>query len=399
MSATVPPLPAALILSGGGARAAYQVGTLRAIAHMVGRRKATPFPVICGTSAGAINAAMLAAHADDFRRGVARLLRLWRKLRISDVYYSDMPSLSRLGLRWLASVVTGRNVRTEALSMLDNAPLRKLLEREVDFGVIGKRTRDGHLTALTINATSYRSGQSVTFVQGNGQAHTWERVRRHAELTAIGVDHLMASVAIPFIFPAARIGDDYFMDGSVRQIAPLAPALHLGAGRLFVLAVGHFFGGPQKARLDNGAPPYPSFATTASHALSSVFLDNLAADLERLVAVNRMIDRMAAADAISAGADVGHVDALLMAPTIDLGARALDYVALLPPGVRALLRGLGAMQEGGSTMMSYLMFDRDYCRLLIRQGFADAMARRTEIEGFLSGERIAGVMLPHYSWD
>jgi NTE family protein len=399
VSATAPPLPAALILSGGGARAAYQVGTLRAIAHMVGRQKATPFPVICGTSAGAINAAMLAAHADDFRRGVARLLRLWRKLRISDVYYSDMPSLSRLGLRWLASVVTGRNARTDALSMLDNAPLRTLLGREVDFGVIEKRTRDGHLTALTVNATSYRSGQSVTFVQGNGQAHAWERVRRHAELTAIGVDHLMASVAIPFIFPAARIGDDYFMDGSVRQIAPLAPALHLGAGRLFVVAVGHFFGGPQKARLSNGAPSYPSFATTASHALSSVFLDNLAADLERLVAVNRMIDRMAAADAISAGADVGHVDAMLMAPTIDLGARALDYAALLPPGVRTLLRGLGAMQESGSTMMSYLMFDRDYCRLLIRQGYADAMARRAEIEGFLSGEHIAGVMLPRYNWD
>jgi NTE family protein len=399
MSAATPPLPAALILSGGGARAAYQVGTLRAIAHMVGRHKATPFPVICGTSAGAINAAMLAAHADDFRRGVARLLRLWRKLRISDVYYSDMPSLSRLGLRWLASVVTGRNARTDALSMLDNAPLRKLLEREVDFGVIAKRTHEGHLTALTVNATSYRSGQSVTFVQGNGQAHAWERVRRHAELTAIGVDHLMASVAIPFIFPAARIGDDYFMDGSVRQIAPLAPALHLGAGRLFVLAVGHFFGGKQKARLANGAPPYPSFATTASHALSSVFLDNLAADLERLVAVNRMIDRMAAADAISAGADVGHVDAMLMAPTIDLGARALDYAALLPPGVRTLLRGLGAMQESGSTMMSYLMFDRAYCRLLIRQGYADAMARRAEIEAFLSGERIAGVTLPHYNWD
>jgi NTE family protein len=394
-----PPPPAALILSGGGARAAYQVGSLRAVAHLVGRRRATPFPIICGTSAGAINAVMLAAHADDFRRGVARLLRLWRRLRIPDIYLSDMPSLSRLGFRWLASVVTGRGVKTEALSMLDNAPLRTLLDREVDYDLIARRTKDGHLTALTINATSYRSGQSVTFVQGDGRARAWERVRRHAELTTIRTDHLMASVAIPFIFPAAPIGDDYFMDGSVRQIAPLAPALHLGAGRLFVLAVGHFFGGPPKANLANGLPSYPSFATTASHALSSIFLDNLAADMERLVAVNRLIDKMAAAEARAAGADVGHVDAMLMAPTVDLGARALDYAALLPTGVRAMLRGLGAMQESGATMMSYLLFDRAYCRLLIRQGFADAMARRHEIEAFLAGERLAGVTLPRYNWD
>ncbi len=386
------PTPSALILSGGGARAAYQVGSLRAIAHIVGRGKRSPFPVICGTSAGAINAAMLAVHADDFRRGVARLLRLWRKLSISDVYLSDMPSLSRLGLRWLASVATGRKPSSNALSMLDNSPLRKLIEREVDFDGIARRTREGDLSALTINATSYRTGQSVTFIQGRGTEQAWVRVRRHAELTTIGVDHLMASIAIPFIFPAARIGDDYYMDGSVRQIAPLAPALHLGARRLFVLAVGQFFGGTAKPT--QHLPAYPSFAQTASHALSSVFLDNLAADLERLAAVNRLIDQMSRETALAAGADVGHVDALLMAPSIDIGARALDYAPLLPAGVRTLLRGLGAMQESGSTLMSYLLFDRHFCRLLIRQGFADAMARRDDIDAFLQGGRVGNIVLP-----
>jgi len=386
------PTPSALILSGGGARAAYQVGSLRAIAHIVGRHKRSPFPVICGTSAGAINAAMLAVHADDFRRGVARLLRLWRKLRIADVYLSDMPSLSRLGLRWLAAVATGRKAPANAMSMLDNSPLRKLIEREIDFSRIAQRTRDGDLTALTINATSYRNGQSVTFIQGAGHEQRWVRVRRHAELTAIGVDHLMASIAIPFIFPAARIGDDYFMDGSVRQIAPLAPALHLGARRLFVLAVGQFFGGMTQPTAQ--LPAYPSFAQTASHALSSVFLDNLAADLERLVAVNRLIDCMSRDTALKAGADVGHVDALLMTPSIDIGARALDYAPLLPAGVRTLLRGLGAMQESGSTLMSYLLFDRHFCRLLIRQGFADAMARRDDIDAFLAGGHVGNIVLP-----
>lgn len=388
------PTPSALILSGGGARAAYQVGSLRAIAHILGRHKRSPFPIICGTSAGAINAAMLAVHADDFRRGVARLLRLWRKLRIADVYLSDMPSLSRLGLRWLASVATGRKAPANAMSMLDNSPLRALLAREVDFAQIGRHAKTGDLTALTINATSYRSGQSVTFVEGNGGARTWTRVRRHAEITTIGVDHLMASIAIPFIFPATRIGGDYFMDGSVRQIAPLAPALHLGARRLFVLAVGHFFGGSSRAPKDS--PAYPSFAQTASHALSSIFLDNLAADIERLVAVNRLIDLMSREEALSAGADVGHVDALLMAPSIDIGARALDYATLLPAGVRTLLRGLGALQESGSTLMSYLLFDRHFCRLLIRQGYADAMSRKHEIDAFLSGDHVSNVVLPSH---
>ncbi|MEP7062228.1 MAG: patatin-like phospholipase family protein [Betaproteobacteria bacterium] len=386
--------PAALILSGGGARAAYQVGSLRAVAHIAGRRRHTPFPIICGTSAGAINAAMLAAHADDFRRGVARLLRLWRKLRIADVYMSDMPSLSRLGLRWLASIATGRKPPANAMSMLDNSPLRALLQREVDFAKIRDRAREGSLIALTINATSYRSGQSVTFIEGNGGARTWVRVRRRAELASIGVDHLMASIAIPFIFPAARIGDDYFMDGSVRQIAPLAPALHLGAQRLLVLAVGHFFGGSNK--VPHEMPAYPSFAQTASHALSSIFLDNLAADLERLVAVNRLINLTSREQALGAGADVGHVDALLLAPSIDIGERALDYAPLLPTGVRTLLRGLGAMQQSGSTLMSYLLFDRQFCRLLIRQGYADAMARRAEIAEFLEGRRIPNLALPSH---
>ena len=278
------------------------------------------------------------------------------------------------------------------MSMLDNSPLRKLIEREIDFSRIAQRTRNGDLTALTINATSYRNGQSVTFIQGAGHEQRWVRVRRHAELTAIGVDHLMASIAIPFIFPAARIGDDYFMDGSVRQIAPLAPALHLGARRLFVLAVGQFFGGMTQPTAQ--LPAYPSFAQTASHALSSVFLDNLAADLERLVAVNRLIDCMSRDTALKAGADVGHVDALLMTPSIDIGARALDYAPLLPAGVRTLLRGLGAMQESGSTLMSYLLFDRHFCRLLIRQGFADAMARRDDIDAFLAGGHVGNIVLP-----
>ncbi len=406
------PPSVALVLSGGGARAAYQVGVLRAVARLArGPRRPraadgaatpaaavpTPFPIICGTSAGAINAAMLAAHADDFRAGVARLLRLWRKLRIADVYLADLETLSRHGLRWLAAVVTGKAAETEAASMLDNAPLRSLVAREIDFSRIARCIAGGALEALTINATSYRTGQAVTFVQGR-DATPWARVRRHAEAASIGTDHLMASVAIPFIFPATRLGEDWYMDGSVRQIAPLAPALHLGATRLFVVAVGHFFGGPPASADAPRPADYPSFAQTASHALSSIFVDNLAADLERLEALNRLIARMPAEAARAAGADVGHVDAMLVSPSIDLGAHAIGYAGLLPAGVRAMLRSLGAMQESGATMMSYLMFDRSFCRELIRLGYADAMGRRDAIIAFLHGEPVAQLELPRFNW-
>jgi NTE family protein len=235
----------------------------------------------------------------------------------------------------------------------------------------------------------------VTFFAAHASARPWRRARRHGERAVIGVDHLMASTAIPFIFPAARIDDDYYMDGSVRQLAPLAPALHLGARRILVIAVGQFLGSlPDSA----AAAQYPSFAQTASHALSSIFLDNLAADLERLISVNRLLDHLPP-DAIPAtGLDAGHVDALVLTPSVDIGALALDYVDRLPTGVRALLRGLGATRASGSTLMSYLLFDASFCRALIALGYADAMARRAEIAAFLDGEHIRYIPLLPRDW-
>ncbi|MGH8714465.1 MAG: patatin-like phospholipase family protein, partial [Casimicrobiaceae bacterium] len=224
-----------IILSGGGARAAYQVGALRAVARIL--KPATgPFGIICGTSAGAINAAALAVHADDFRNGVARLVRLWRNIDVGDVYKADLATVSAHGMRWLASVLTGRPGPANAASMFDNRPLRTLLRRELNPARIAAHIADGHLHALAVNATSYTTGQAVTFYQGAAAIPAWQRMRRRGEAATIGIDHLLGSTAIPFIFPAARIGKDYFADGSVRQIAPLSPALHLGARRLLVVA-------------------------------------------------------------------------------------------------------------------------------------------------------------------
>ncbi|HKW79436.1 MAG TPA: patatin-like phospholipase family protein [Casimicrobiaceae bacterium] len=372
-----------IVLSGGGARAAYQVGALRAIARILDVATPTPFAVICGTSAGAINAAALAGRAESFRNAVARLVRLWRNIDVGQVYKADLATVSAHGVRWLASVLTGKPGPPSAASMFDNRPLRRLLRRELSAERVAAHVADGRLRALAINATSYSTGHAVTFYQGAASLKPWHRMRRRGEATTIGVDHLLASTAIPFIFPATRVGREYFADGSVRQIAPLSPALHLGARRLLIIAVGQFTG---QAMTTGATIRYPSFAQVAGHALSSIFLDNLGADLERMVRVNDLVDLIPPESLVEHGIDVGHVDALVLGPSRDLAALAVAYGRHLPAGVRYLLGGLGGTAGTGANLLSYLLFDSHYCRALMALGYSDAMARREEIAAFLESD-------------
>jgi len=372
----------AVILPGGGARAAYQVGVLRAVSRILGREQRQPFRIICGTSAGAINAATLAVHADSFRRGVARLLRWWSAVQVTDVYRADLASVSLHGVRWLTSVLIGAGGPKRAAAMLDNSPLGTVLRGDLELARIARQIRDGELRALAINATSYTTGQAVTFFQGSAAILPWQRTRRRGESAVIGIDHLLASTAIPFVFPAGRIGDDYFADGSVRQIAPLSPALHLGARRIFVVAVGQFTGQTPTAR-QREAPSYPSFAQMAGHALSSIFLDNLGADLERMQRLNRVLN-LVPSEVLERHPEVAHIDALVLSPSRDLGAMAVPYAKYLPAGTRYLLHGLGSTEGTGASLLSYLLFDRRYTRALLDLGYRDAMARRDEIDAFLA---------------
>jgi NTE family protein len=372
----------AVVLTGGGARAAYQVGVLRAIADMVPRTAGNPFPIICGTSAGAVNAVGIAADAASYRRAVLRLQAVWKNFHADQVYRSDLPGVLRNSGKWLAAAVTG-GLHHEPVSLLDNAPLARLLAERVDFAALRHAIDSNLLYALAINCSGYTSGQSVTFYQGASDISPWKRARRLGVPTAIGVEHLLASSALPFIFPAVRIHREYFGDGSMRQLAPISPALHLGADRVLVVSVGRQAAVVPAAAEREKSPGFPTLAQIAGHALNSIFLDSMEVDLERLQRINRTLS-MVPPDVLARDrSGLRHVDAMLVAPSEDIDKIALRHAQSLPRTIRLLFRSVGATERGGATLLSYLLFERAFCRELIALGYKDAMARRDNLRGFL----------------
>jgi len=379
-----------LILTGGGARAAYQVGVLRAVAEVLPRDHPNPFPIISGTSAGAINAAALAANADRFRFAVSELLSVWRGFDPGHVYRADAWGMLRTGARWLAALMLGGHGPGQPASLLDNAPLRKLLTQRVDCARITANIDRGDLYALAISATGYASGRSVTFFSASPAVERWERARRIGLATRITIDHLMASSALPLVFPAVCIDSEYFGDGSMRQVAPLSAALHLGAERLLVVAVGRFTSEP---RVHNGAPPsYPTIAQIGGHALTSIFLDALEMDLERLHRINRTLSLIPPERRRQHELNLRPIETLVIAPSQEIDTIAARYAHRLPRSVRIFLSGIGATRRSGATLLSYLLFDRDYCRALIDLGYADALRRRDELTAFASGSALRPAM-------
>jgi len=369
-----------LIMTGGGARAAYQVGVLRALSELLPADVRTPFPIICGTSAGAINAAVLAVDAGDFHRGVRRLMTVWKNFHVGHVYRSDPWGAFANSVRWILTVLTGGRFTRRPVSLLDNSPLAALLARHLDFAAIQRAIDAGDLAAFSITCSGYTSGQSVTFFQGAPGLQPWQRARRIGVPMPITLDHLMASSALPFIFQPMHINREYFGDGSMRQIAPVSPALHLGADRLFVIGVGRQLQ-PKTERVQVDA--HPSLAQIAGHALNSIFLDSLEVDLERLQRINRTIDLIPPDVLERVNYPLHKVDFRVISPSEELERIAVAHAGELPLTIRALLSTVGAMRSSGANLLSYLLFERSYCRALIRLGYQDTMARRDELVAFL----------------
>jgi NTE family protein len=368
-----------LIMTGGGARAAYQVGVMRALHDMLPRGVANPFPIICGTSAGAINAAVLATDAQDFRRGVRRLMAVWKNFHVHQVYRADVWGALGNSAHWLLSAVSGGRL-SNRISLLDNTPLASLLERYVDFPAIGRNIEAGHLAAFAVTCSGYTSGQSVTFYQGHASLAGWERARRVGVAMPIELQHLMASSALPFIFPPVKINREYFGDGSMRQIAPVSPALHLGADRLLVIGVGRQ---ASQSAVRQQSEGYPPLAQIAGHALDSIFLDSLEVDLERLQRINRTLAIIPPETLAKNGYPLRAVDFRVITPSVPLSRIAAEYAHDLPRVIRGLLHTVGAMKRTGSNLVSYLLFEKSYCRALIRLGYQDTMAQRDDLLAFL----------------
>lgn len=369
----------ALILTGGGARAAYQVGFLLAVAKLSSNRRHNPFPILCGTSAGAINAAGVACLADNYGKAVSILADFWRNMHAGHIYRADAFGIGRSGARWLALLVAGWMVRNPPRSLLDNSPLHELLSRNLDFCGIERSIANGALHAVSITASGYESGESISFFQAHHSAHTWRRVQRLGIRANIGVEHLLASSAIPFIFPPTRINREFFGDGSMRQLAPISPAIHLGAEQVLIVGGSrkneHF----DRQRIET----HPSLAQIAGHALSSIFLDSLEVDIERMQRINQTLSSIPPEIRAQSDIPLRPIKTLIISPSERLDRIAAEHATALPWAVKALLTGLGAMNRRGGALTSYLLFERPYTRALIDLGYADTMAQQTEVGDFL----------------
>ena len=382
-----------LVLTGGGARAAYQVGVLKAIAQI--RRECgeigseNPFPVITGTSAGAINAAALACGADDFDGAVQRLCAVWENFHAEQVYRADSLGVIRTGARWLTMMSIGwliaRWRRARPRSLLDNTPLEALLARLVSTERLHQLMRDGHLKALAVTASSYGSGLHVTFYDAIADIVPWTRSQRLAVRDAIGVQHLLASSAIPFVFPAVALDigghTEYCGDGSMRQAAPISPAVHLGGERILVVGAGRMHEPPGERV---GSSEYPNLAQIAGHALSNIFLDALAVDVERLQRINSTLALLT--PEARAATSLKPIEVLVIAPSQRLDDIAAKHLGELPVPIRAMLGGIGVRGQGddarGAALASYLLFEAPYTRELMALGVTDTMNRRDDVLRF-----------------
>ncbi|MBN48564.1 patatin-like phospholipase family protein [Methylophaga sp. UBA3191] len=373
----------ALVLPGGGARVAYQVGVIRALATLHKNRGIqNPYRILCGTSAGAINAAALATRAEDFCEAADWLENLWLDLSPDSIYRSDWLGVVSNAWRLMMSLFNSGVAVGKPVGLLDNAPLRQLLKNNLDFSAISRNISSGYLDALSVTAMNYTEGVSMSFFQGGPEHAGWQRWRRQGIPTPIDIAHVMASTAIPTIFPPQRIGRHYYGDGALRQLTPISPALHLGADKVLIIpANGHRREYSKPIRRVHS----PAFGQIIGHLLNSAFVDAIETDIERLERINQLIRLMPEQDSFTEH-QLKPIDALVISPSEDIDSLADDHIRHLPRSIRTFMRRTGGRYGGGVNIASYLLFTQSFTERLITLGYNDAMLQADELKRFVYGE-------------
>ncbi len=367
----------ALVLTGGGARAAYQVGVIKAIAECYPRGQPIPFPILCGTSAGAINATALACYASCFHLGVRKLEYVWRHLHTGQILRLQARKIITHSLKSLLLGAIGRPTQM-ALPLFDNGPLERLLEQLIDFQRIDNNLLYGALEVLAVTASNYNTGDSTTFFQGRPYHQPWARAGRSGRSAIIAPPHLLASSALPFIFQPCQLQNHHYGDGSIHQLNPLSPAIHLGANRILIISLA-------SDEAESGTlPSDPSSSDIAGHLLDTIFTDALTSDIERLQRINSTI-RMVP-ERKRAQLSLRHIDNLVLKPSKNLDVLTQKHFHKLPFNIRALLRLFGVDAGDATGLTSFLLFEQDYCRELIELGYQDTQSRLEEVCHFLAVE-------------
>ncbi|MGK0408533.1 MAG: NTE family protein [Shewanella psychromarinicola] len=365
----------ALVLGGGGARAAYQIGVLKALVQFYPRNHNVPFDIICGTSAGAINATSLATHASCFHLGIKKLDWVWRHFETHKVYRASIPQVLRHLGRMAIKGLQDDKVSTDAASLLDNQPLRELLDKLIDFKRIDRNISNDALKAISVDASSYNNSRSYSFYQGNKHIENWQSAKRSGIRSLLNTEHLLASSAIPMVFPSIKLNQAYYCDGSVHQLSPLSSPVHLGANKIFVINLES----PHK-NFPIEFEYHPKTATIGGHLLDTIFSDTLNSDLERLQRENQTLSFMSKEGRDSL--NLRHIETLVIKPSQDLSRIADRFYDDMPFAIKTLLKFFGINRQSDSSIVSYLLFEKSYTTTLIDLGYQDAMDRIDEIKQF-----------------
>ncbi|MDP6146864.1 MAG: patatin-like phospholipase family protein [Gammaproteobacteria bacterium] len=368
-----------LVLPGGGARGAYQVGVLKAISDIQGKIEASPFRVISGTSAGAINASMISSRIEDFHRSILNLEDVWENFSTNHIYKTEKLFMLKQSLHWLLTLVSGGVLTKNPRSLLNNQPLRGLLEKTIDFESINHNISSGVLDAFILTAASYEEKQSVSFFSTNSKVEDWHKVGRSGRQSKINIDHLMASVALPLIFPAIMIDGQYYGDGAMRQETPLSPAIRLGATNLLIISTESSI----DDSVDLSRVHYPNISEIGGYVLDGLFSGSLYSDLERLDRINQVIAQNDKQQVRTKTKELRHIDYLVISPSKDINEIAMNCYEDIPLSIRMLFRGIGINRSNNSELLSFLLFESSFSKSLIDLGFQDAMKRREEIKKFL----------------